>query len=51
MLYSMKKMSFYGCMGILALATSMAACSSDDDNNDNGGDSKENCGWAAEGGI
>lgn len=47
----MKKMSFYGCMGILALATSMAACSSDDDNNDNGGESKENYVWTTDGGI
>ena len=47
----MKKMSFYGCMGILALATSMAACSSDDDNNGNGGDSQENYVWTTDGGI
>lgn len=47
----MKKMSFYGCMGILALATLMAACSSDDDNNDNGGGSQENYVWTTDGGI
>lgn len=47
----MNKMNIYGCMGILALAASLAACSSDDNDDNNGGGTTTAYTWTEDGGL
>ncbi len=49
----MNKMKLWGCMGILALAAVMTACSSDDDDNGSGNGSTdgEKYTWTTDGGL
>lgn len=47
----MNKMKIYGCMGILALATSFVACSSSDDNTDDPTPNTDTYTWTEDGGL
>jgi hypothetical protein len=48
---SMNKMKMMGCLGILAMAAALTACSSSDNTTDGGGTTTETYKWSTDGGL